>query len=68
MKKLEEYNKNRNNNLKTDYDYQLIVHDLIERYGIQNKIDFCILASNWSRNKLDRKKVIEEYNRQKDKR
>ena len=31
MKKLEEYNKNRNNNLKTDYDDQLIVHYLIER-------------------------------------
>lgn len=68
MKKLEEYNKNSNNNLNPDYDYQLIVHDLIEWYGIQNKINFCILASNWSRNKLDRKKVIEEYNRQKDKR
>lgn len=61
MKKLEEYYKDEIGK----YDYELIVHDLIEWYGIQNKIDFCILAMNWSRDKLDKSKLLKEYNKQK---
>lgn len=68
MKKIEEYNKNKNDKkAKIDYDYELIVHDLIDWYGINDKVNFCILAHNWSRGKLDKNKIIKEYNKQKNK-